>query len=200
MKYEFKILYSPIKWISCLILVILIPLVMYVPTYFDFVNVSSIYMPFVGIVLFSDINLLYKESHTEEIMYLTNKKPIKFFVERYLITVALLIIFVISIINAIAIVIGGCLFVSAISMTISTIFSNVYIGYGFSGIFWLYWNINCQTESIINPFPFIANPTFYEKHLVLIYIITVGLILVNCFLCTRSPFYFGDKIRKCFYR
>ena len=98
------------------------------------------------------------------------------------------------------IVIGGCLFVSAISMTISTIFSNVYIGYGFSGIFWLYWNINCQTESIINPFPFIANPTFYEKHLVLIYIITVGLILVNCFLCTRSPFYFGDKIRKCFYR
>lgn len=52
MKYEFKILYSPIKWISCLILVILIPLVMYVPTYFDFVNVSSIYMPFVGIVLF----------------------------------------------------------------------------------------------------------------------------------------------------
>lgn len=79
MKYEFKILYSPIKWISCLILVILIPLVMYVPTYFDFVNVSSIYMPFVGIVLFSDINLLYKESHTEEIMYLTNKKPIKFF-------------------------------------------------------------------------------------------------------------------------
>jgi len=138
-----------------------------------------------------------------------------------LITVALLIIFVIveniifriiqqfqgevsaepiSIINAIAIVIGGCLFVSAISMTISTIFSNVYIGYGFSGIFWLYWNINCQTESIINPFPFIANPTFYEKHLVLIYIITVGLILVNCFLCTRSPFYFGDKIRKCFYR
>ena len=106
----------------------------------------------------------------------------------------------ISIINAIAIVIGGCLFVSAISMTISTIFSNVYIGYGFSGIFWLYWNINCQTESIINPFPFIANPTFYEKHLVLIYIITVGLILVNCFLCTRSPFYFGDKIRKCFYR
>lgn len=221
MKYEFKILYSPIKWISCLILVILIPLVMYVPTYFDFVNVSSIYMPFVGIVLFSDINLLYKESHTEEIMYLTNKKPIKFFVERYLITVALLIIFVIveniifriiqqfqgevsaepiSIINAIAIVIGGCLFVSAISMTISTIFSNVYIGYGFSGIFWLYWNINCQTESIINPFPFIANPTFYEKHLVLIYIITVGLILVNCFLCTRSPFYFCDKIRKCFYR
>lgn len=51
MKYEFKILYSPIKWISCLVLVILIPLVMYVPTYFDFVNVSSIYMPFVGIVL-----------------------------------------------------------------------------------------------------------------------------------------------------
>ena len=73
MKYEFKILYSPIKWIGCLILVMLIPLAMYVPTYFDFVNVSSIYMPFVGIVLFSDINLLYKESHTEEIMYLINK-------------------------------------------------------------------------------------------------------------------------------
>lgn len=221
MKYEFKILYSPIKWISCFVLAILIPLVMYVPTYFDFVNVSSIYMPFVGIVLFSDINLLYKESHTEEIMYLTNFRPVKFYLERYLITVEILVIFVvveniifriiqqlqgevyaepISIISAIAIVIGSCLFVSAISMTISTFFNNVYIGYGFSGIYWLYWNINCQTESIINPFPFISNPAFYEKPLVLIYIITAGLILVNCFLCTRSPFYFDDKIRKCFFR
>ncbi|MBO6310466.1 MAG: hypothetical protein J6N70_16840 [Oribacterium sp.] len=220
MKYEFKILYSPIKWIGCLILVMLIPLAMYVPTYFDFVNVSSIYMPFVGIVLFSDINLLYKESHTEEIMYLINKKPIKFFLKRYLITVALLIIFIvveniifrivqqfqgevldepISMISAIAIVTGSCLFVSAISMTISTIFGSIYIGYGFSGIFWIYWNINCQKESIINPFPFIANPTFYEKHLVFIYIITIGLILINCFLCTRSPFYVGDKIRKYIY-
>ena len=207
MKYEFKILYSPIKWIGCLILVMLIPLAMYVPTYFDFVTVSSIYMPFVGIVLFSDINLI-------------NKKPIKFFLKRYLITVALLIIFIvveniifrivqqfqgevldepISMISAIAIVTGSCLFVSAISMTISTIFGSIYIGYGFSGIFWIYWNINCQKESIINPFPFIANPTFYEKHLVFIYIITIGLILINCFLCTRSPFYVGDKIRKYIY-
>ncbi len=76
-------------------------------------------------------------------MYLTNKKPIKFFVERYLITVALLIIFVIveniifriiqqfgevsaepiSIINAIAIVIGGCLFAVPISLPSITTFS-----------------------------------------------------------------------------
>jgi hypothetical protein len=221
MKYNLKLLYSPIKWLGCLILVILIPIAMYVPTYFDFVNVSTIYLPFVGIVLFTDINLLDKGSQSEEIAYLSDKKPITTFIQRYLIAVVLLFMYIIfsniifrilqqfrgevivepiSTIEYILIAGCGCLFVGAISMTISSILNNVYIGYGFSIIFWLYWNINCQMEMIINPFPFIANPTFYEKPLIIIYCLTLVLILINCFLSKKSPFYLPDKVRKLLFK
>lgn len=216
MRYNLKLLYSPIKWLSCLIFIIVIPIAMYVPTYFDFVNVSTIYLPFIGIVLFTDITMMDKGSHAEEIMYLSNKKPIGTFIQRYLIAVVLLFVYIIfsnivfrimqqlqgdtivepiSTIEYIIIAGCGCLFIGTISMTISTIFNNVYIGYGFSIIFWLYWNINCQAEIIINPFPFIANPTFYEKPLIIIYAYTLALILINCFFTNKSPFYISDKIR-----
>lgn len=221
MKYNLKLLYSPIKWLGCLIFVILIPIAMYVPTYFDFVNVSTIYLPFVGIVLFTDINLLDKANQSEEIAYLSDKKPITTFIQRYLIAVVLLFVYIIfsniifrilqqfrsevivepiSTIEYILIAGCGCLFVGTISMTISSILNNVYIGYGFSIIFWLYWNINCQTEMIINPFPFIANPTFYEKPLIIIYCLTLFLILINCFLSKKSPFYLPDKARKLLFK
>lgn len=217
MRYNLKLLYSPIKWLGCLIFVILIPIAMYVPTYFDFVNVSTIYLPFVGIVLFTDVTLLDKGSHAEEITYLSNKKPIATFIQRYLITVAVLFIYIvfsniifrimqqfqgevlvepISTLEYILITGCGCLFIGTISMTISTILNNIYIGYGFSIIYWLYWNINCQTEMIINPFPFIANPTFYEKPLIIVYAFTLVLVLLNCFLTNKSPFYISDKTRK----
>lgn len=217
MKYNLKLLYSPIKWICCLIFAILIPIAMYVPTYFDFVNVSTIYLPFVGIVLFTDVNLLDEASHAEEIAYLSNKKPITTFIQRYLIAVVLLFVYIIianiifrilqffqgevivepiSTLEYILISGCGCLFIGAISMTISTTLNNVYIGYGFSIVFWLYWNINCQKETVINPFPFIANPTFYEQPLIIIYGFTLVLILINCFLSKKSPFYLSDKVRE----
>lgn len=217
MRYNLKLIYSPIKWLGCLFFVILIPIAMYVPTYFDFVNLSTIYLPFVGIVLFTDITLLDKGSHVEEITYLSDKKPIKTFIQRYFISVVLLFIYIIlaniifriiqqfkgdfliepiSTLEYILILGCGSLFIGTISMTVSTILNNIYIGYGFSMIYWLYWNIYCLKEMIINPFPFIANPIFYEKPLSLIYTFTLLLIIINCFLCNKSPFYLSDKVRE----
>jgi len=217
MRYNLKLIYSPIKWLGCLIFVILIPIAMYVPTYFDFVNVSTIYLPFVGIVLFTDITLLDKGNHIEEITYLSDKKPIRTFSQRYFITIVLLFVYIIlaniifriiqqfrgdaivepiSTLQYVLISGCGCLFIGTISMTVSTILNNIYVGYGFSIIYWLYWNINCQTEMIINPFPFIANPTFYEKPLSIIYIFTIILIILNCILSNKSPFYLSDKVKK----
>lgn len=219
MKYHLKLLFSPIKWVGCLIFIIFILIAMYIPTYFDFVNISSLYFPFIGIVLFSDTNLLDKESGVEEIAFLSNKKPVKTFIQRYLIEVVLLIFYIvfaniifrilqqfqgevlvepISFFEYILITMGSCLFIGAISMTISTIMNNVYIGYSFSIIFWLYWNIHCLTEMMINPFPFIANPNFYEKPLVIIYSMVLILVLINCFFSRKSPFYLADKIRSFF--
>lgn len=219
MKLQAKLLLSPVKWLICLAFVCIIPVAMYVPTYFDFVNVSTIYLPFIGIVLFSDIAILDKENSTEEIAYLSSRKPVWIFLQRYLISLMLLLLYILlansvfhimqqfrgeTMIEPISLVTytlnagGGTLFIGAMAMTISELINNVYVGYGFSIVYWLYWNINCQTEAFINPFPFIANPTFYEVPLAIIYGLTAILIAFTCFLSTKSPFYLNDKMRKWF--
>ena len=219
MKLQAKLLFSPVKWLICLVFVCIIPVAMYVPTYFDFVNVSTIYLPFIGIVLFSDIAILDKGNSTEEISYLSSRKPVWIFLQRYLISILLLLLYILlansvfcimqqfrgeTMIESISLVTytlnagGGTLFIGAMAMAISVLINNVYVGYGFSIVYWLYWNINCQTEAFINPFPFIANPTFYEVPLTIIYGLTALLIAFTCFLSTKSPFYFNDKIHKRF--
>lgn len=214
MKLQAKLLFSPVKWLVCLAFVCIIPIAMYVPTYFDFVNVSTIYLPFIGIVLFSDIAILDKGSNMEEITYLSSRKPIRVFLNRYLLSLVLLLLYLllangvfrimqpfrgeimIEPISLIAYILnagGGSLFVGAMAMAISALIHNVYVGYGFSIVYWLYWNINCQTEVFMNPFPFIANPTFYEVPLAIVYGLTALLITFTCFLSTKSPFYLNDK-------
>lgn len=219
MKLQAKFLFSPIKWLICLAFVCIIPIAMYVPTYFDFVNVSTIYLPFIGIVLFSDIAILDKGSSTEEIAYLSGRKPICIFLQRYLISLVLLLLYIllsngifrimqqfrgetmielISLFTYIVNAGGGSLFIGAMAMAVSALINNVYVGYGFSIVYWLYWNINCQTEAFFNPFPFIANPTFYEVPLAIIYGLILIVITFTGFLSTKSPFYLNDKIRKLF--
>lgn len=219
MKLQAKLLFSSVKWLICLVFVFIIPIAMYVPTYFDFVNVSTIYLPFIGIVLFSDIAILDKGSSTEEIAYLSGRKPIRIFLQRYLISLVLLLLYIllangafrimqqfrgetmiepISLFTYILNAGGGSLFIGAMAMAISALINNVYVGYGFSIVYWLYWNINCQREAFVNPFPFIANPTFYEVPLAIIYGLTLIVVAFTCFLSTKSPFYLYDKIRKGF--
>lgn len=215
MKLQAKLLFSPVKWLICLVFVCIIPIAMYVPTYFDFVNVSTIYLPFVGIVLFADLAILDKDSSTEEIAYLSSRKPVWIFLQRYLISLVLLLLYIllangvfrilqqfrgekmlvpISLFTYILSAGGGSLFIGAMAMAISALIKNVYVGYGFSSVYWMYWNINCQTETFFNPFPFISNPTFYEVPLVVIYGLTLIVIALACFLSTKSPFYLNDKI------
>ena len=214
MKYDLKLLISPAKFMLGLIIVILMPVVMYVPTYFDFINVSSMYLPFVGMVLFADISLLDKGSGADEIVYMVNRKPVKTFLARYFFSVIFLLFYAVfmnvvfailqqfqeqtmveslSLIDFLVIVMGSSLFVSTIAMTISAFFGNVYVGYSCAGIFWIYWNVNCEKEMILNPFSFIANPIMYGKALAIIYVFTGALLLIDCLLCGKSPFYFFDK-------
>lgn len=218
MKLQAKLLlFSPVKWLVCLAFVCIIPIAMYLPTYFDFVNVSTIYLPFIGIVLFSDIAILDKGSRTEEIAYLSSRKPIRVFLQRYLISLMLLLVYIllangvfrivqqikgemmiepISLFTYVLNAGGGSLLIGAIAMTISALLNNVYVGYGFSIVYWLYWNINCQTEAFLNPFPFIANPTFYEIPLAIIYGLALVVIALSCSHSRKSPFYLTDKISK----
>lgn len=221
MKLHFKLVYSPVKWLICLIFVCIIPIVMYVPTYYDFVNLTAQYLPFIGIVLFSDIAILDQRSGTEEIAYLSSEKPIQIFLQRYFISIGVFLVYIflangifrilqyssgekmiepVSFFEYVIIVMGGSLFIGGLSMLVSTAFHNIYAGYGCSLVFWLYWNINCLEKSVINPFSFIANPTFYEKPLMVIYGFTAVLLTLTCLLASKSPFYLSEKLRKLFVR
>ncbi len=220
MRLQLKLLYSPVKWLICLVFVCIIPIAMYVPTYFDFLNLSTLYLPFVSIVLFSDIAILDKGNHTEEIAYLSERKKVHLFLQRYLLSLCFLIIYLllangtfhllqqyrgnviaepITFPLYLASASGGSLLIGTISMAISTLLNNVYIGYAFSSVYWLYWNVNCTSETLLNPFPFLANPTSYEMPLIFIFLIAVVLTLFTCLLIKKSPFYFADKLQKLIY-
>ena len=217
MRYQLKLLYAPIKWLSCLMFIMILPIAIYAPTYYDFVNVATLYLPFIGIVLFGDISLLARGSHMEEIVFLANRKPVKTFIQRYILTVIFSVIYIvlahvifriyqfinqsylvepISFLQYVLITAGSIFFMGTLTMTVSTLFNNVYISYGLSVIYWMYWNINCQKESLFNPFPFIANPTFFEIPVSQMYLKTLILLAINCFIVRKSPFYLSEKISK----
>lgn len=215
MRFNLKLLYSPAKWLSCLLFIVMISMVMYAPTYFDFTNVSSIYIPFIGMVLFTDLVLIDKNNNFAEIIYLADHKPIKTFFQRYMITTVLLFSFTliasgifrisqyinnsfllepISLLEFTLIVCGSSLMLGSLSMSIANLTNNPFIGYGISLLYWMYWNINCKEQVLFNLFPFVSNPTFYEELLIMEYLVVIVLILINCVLVKKSPFFITDKL------
>ncbi len=217
MRLQLKLLYSPVKWLICFVFVCIIPIAMFVPTYFDFLNLSTLYLPFVSIILFADIAVLDKGNHTEEIVYLAGRKKVHLFLQRYLLSLGLLIIYLllangifqvlhhfrgneivepITLSLYIASASGGSLLIGTIAMTVSTLINNVYIGYALSSIYWLYWNVNCTAETLLNPFPFLADPTSYEIPIAVTFLTAIMITLFTCIFVTKSPFYFADKWRK----
>jgi hypothetical protein len=219
MKFNLKLLYSPAKWLSCLLFVVMIPIIMYAPTYYDFTNISTIYIPFLGIILFTDIVSIDKSNNFSEIVYLSDRKPIKTFLQRYFIVTVLLLGFIlllngifrisqqinnnfmpepISLLEFLLIVCGSSIMLGTLSMSVANFLNNPFIGYGVALFYWLYWNINWKKQSLFNLFPFVNNPTFYEKLLIVEYLLVFLLILLNCIIAKISPFLIADKLKYLF--
>lgn len=216
--YNIKLLYSPLKWICCFIFTIFIPIFMYAPTYYDFTNICDIYMPFIGVTLFTDIMLIDKNSNIREILYISNSKLKKVFLGRYLIITILIIVlsfisnsvfFIqghfngqsylnepITILEFLIISLVSILFLGTLSMTIGNVLSNQYIAYVCSLIYWLYWNVNSTRQSIFNLFPFIAKPTEYVGFISIQLAMIFLLLLINLVLLQKSPFFINDKLSK----
>jgi hypothetical protein len=209
MRYNLKLLFSPVKWLCCLLFFAIIPVAMYAPTYFDFANICTIYMPFVGVALFTDLMTIDQSNGFEEIAYISNRKPIKTLAQRYFIMAVLLLAFVLlancifrlfqlinndfwpeplSLLEFVLFACGSSLMLGTLSMSIANIMNNPYVGYGAALLYWVYWNINSEKQSLLNLFPFIANPTFYEKFLAVEYLSVILLIILNCLLVRRSPY------------
>ncbi|OCA97600.1 hypothetical protein [Clostridium beijerinckii] len=215
-RYNLKLLFSPLKWLSSFIFICLISIFMYAPTYYDFTNICELYMPFIGIILITDIMLVDKHNNISEILYISNSNLKKVFLIRYFIVGALIAVFIL-IANSIFLVQGyfegqsylnepitsleflvisvvSTLFLGTVSMTIGNFLSNQYVAYGFSLMYWLYWNINCKKQSIFNLFPFIAKPTDYVTYIVIEIGSILCLLFINSILVQKSPFFIVDRL------
>ena len=213
--YNIKLLFSPIKWIGAFIFITFIALFMYAPTYYDFTNICEIYIPFIGIILMTDIMLVDKYNNISEILYISDGKLKKVFLIRYIIIVVFImllcfsanIIFFIqgyfkgelylnepvTILEFLLVSVSSTIFLGTLSMTMANVLSNPYISYGCSVIYWLYWNINSTKQSIFNLFPFVAKPTDYIIYILIDFIIISLLILINLILSKKSPFFIKSK-------
>lgn len=216
--YNLKLLFSPLKWLCCLIFILLIATIMYAPTYYDFTNICEIYLPFIGVILITDVMLINQHNNMAEILYVLNSNQKKDFLFRYFIIVILIVIFIfladmtfsiqqyfnggpflyepITHLEFLIISFSGTLFLGTLSMTIGNLLTNQYIGYGFSLVYWLYWNVNCQKQSIFNLFPFVANPNEYIFYVLIEFTFIIFLIFLNTILAKKSPFFIIDKISK----
>ena len=209
--YNMKLLFSPLKWLCCLIFIIIIPICMFVPTYYDFNNICEFYMPFIGITLITDITLIDKNNGIEEILYVSSNNLKKNFFIRYFITVALIICFIllaniiffvqghlqgkyylneqITTLQFLLISVSSTLLLGTISMTIGNFLSNQYIAYGISLVYWIYWNVNYEKQSIFNLFPFVSNPREYIFHISMQFAFIIFLCILNGLSSQKSRFY-----------
>ncbi|NFL53747.1 hypothetical protein FDB71_16980, partial [Clostridium botulinum] len=187
--YNLKLLFSPLKWICCLLFILLMSISMYAPTYYDFTNICEIYIPLIGIILITDIVLIDKQNDMVEVLYVSNSNLKKTFWFRYFIIAILLAIFILlangvfnikmyfngdSFLNEpitqlqfLIISLFSTLFLGTVSMTIANIFYKSYISYGCSLVYWLYWIVNIKNQSIFNLFPFVAKPTEYIYYILI---------------------------------
>ncbi|ACD21737.1 ABC transporter permease [Clostridium botulinum] len=217
-QYNFKLLFSPLKWLCCLLFIILMSISMYAPTYYDFTNICEIYIPLIGIILITDIVLIDKQNDMTEVLYVSNSNLKKTFWFRYFIVGILLTIFIllangifyikmyfngepslnepITHLQFLIISLFSTLLLGILSMTIANIFSNSYIGYGFSLVYWLYWIVNIKKQSIFNLFPFVATPNEYIYYIVIESGFIIFLLLLNFILVQKSPFFITDKFLK----
>ncbi len=208
LKYNIKILFSPIKWLLCALFMTIIPIAFYCPTLLDFMNLSEIYMPFVGIVMISDIMLVDKYNYTSEILFLTRENKAKIFLIRFLFVSFLIILFMLipfllvyfgftpngniyegylfSYWEYLWIGFTGTVFLGVLSMTVINLFSAIQVGYIVSLMYWVYWNINMGKSSVFNIFSF-SNYHDYNKSKIFLLGVTIILIVFNGWLVNRSP-------------
>jgi len=207
-RYELKIIYAPVKWFICVFFVILIPFVFYAPTRMDVINLSEIYVPLIGIVLFSDIMLIEQTYHAAEIVYLAKRKRAISLIIRFLIMILILAVSLgssvlltnaglisrldegdrIHYLNMLGIVVPGSLFVGSIGMTFANLLSSTSIGYLIGIVYWAYWMISTSMEqmNLLNLFSF-ANGYSYTTSKMILLSCVLGLLFLNMIVLEWSP-------------
>lgn len=182
MLYQFKIVYSPIKWLLCAAFIVLIPFLFYAPTGRDVLNLYEIYTCFVGIILLPDVFWVDHYAHATEALATRRTRVSWLLWYRWLWLMLFIITMLfmgwlllrldlsphgyrfsdssVSLIEILYVTMPGLLFSGALSLLSGVVFRSPEVGYVVGIAHWMYWNINMEINSWFNLFTF-ANQLSY---------------------------------------
>ena len=97
-------------------------------------------------------------------------------------------------------VLSSSMTIGAIGLLSAVIFRNRGAVYVAGFFYWIYWNIHNDNLSPLNPFLFIADPIDCVNYIPFQWVIIALLLLLTCWLNTKTPYYFADLSNKALLR
>jgi|GEM_PF-3406176 membrane protein len=179
----------------------------------DFVNVSIMYLPLYFIITVSNYNTKINDIGMIEIEYMQNRnKFLNYFKNVILDFLSIaLIIFVnlglytvfyggnfnsgVSIFDYILNAYASILLFVGLTYFVSTLTFSKSITIFICSIFWIYFMINIDSTSILNPFFYVGDPNSSSMYLYTQNIISIVLLFLTGYLKSKSP-YFLESIRR----
>lgn len=179
----------------------------------DFVNVSIMYLPLYFIITVSNYNTKINNIGMIEIEYMQNRNKFLNYFKSVIIELLSLIViitvhlglyiifyrmdfnssvsiydYILNTYTSILMFVGFAYFVSSLTFSKS-------IAIFVCSIFWIYFMINIDSTSILNPFFYVGNPNSSVVYVYVQNIIGIGFIFLTGYLKTKSP-YFLQSIRR----
>ncbi|AZK46663.1 hypothetical protein [Paenibacillus lentus] len=176
MVYQFKVLYSPVKWLLTGAFIVFIPFMFYAPTAVDVLNLYEIYLPFAGIILLPDLFWVDHYAQATEVLATRRGRRLNLLVYR-LVAMVLLVIFMLlagwlllrmnmsphgllfsneqlPFLRLLYVALPGLLFSGALSLLGGAALRSPEIGYLLGLANWMFWNINMENASWLNLFSY----------------------------------------------
>ena len=203
--YQYKILFSPVKWLLSGAFIVFIPFIFYAPTELDVLNLYEIYVPFVSIILFPDMIWVDHYAHATEVLATRRRRGKLLLGYRFLVMLLFFIAMLVvgwlllrlnlsphgyeysssplSFLTLLYVALPGFLFSGALSLSCGVFFRSPEIGYLAGLANWMYWNINMEQDNWLNLFSYANQLSVLPSKWTL-----SGLGLILIFLCGNAMF------------
>lgn len=212
-KYDTKILFSN-KYILCIVFFVFMPFAVNFGGTEMALGIFELYIPIVGIVLFTDIINIEEKFKTQETLYLKKTNKTNVVIIRTLINIVFVCLFsvitlliissnlcsivtgsslakgsAVNYLDVLALLLPTTIFLGLLSMTVANIFLNSIVGYIISFFYWVYWLVNLDVKSVMNPFGYTAHVENYALSKFLLIIFSIVLLIINNYFVNKSPFH-----------
>jgi len=176
----------------------------------DFTNNMVMYFPLYVLISIPEIIMHGEEEGMKEIKFIQQRSKVKEFfawLGMKLVLFAILIsciAFIFFLLRDVSFrqgidykmylisVLSASMLVGAIGLLTAVILRNRGAVYVVGFLCWIYWNINYDRLSPLNPFLFIADPIDCMKYIPLQWVIIALLLLLTCWFNTKTPYLFKE--------